>query len=367
MSRDLCNRPLPIILSIGLALMLLLPVVAKAVEPQGTTEKPENAKAVAFVEAETLDADAIDVIIDEKSRKAEAEFTELERAIVLRALTIGGVDYAVAGTQTRNASYGTIRLRGIPQRARLVLAFLYWGEVVASAPAVPATTNINFEGRRVTGRLIGTSTQPCWNGAGVFALYRAVVSHLIPTEIDGDYQVDGFNGTLVHGANPWTAPSSTTLPLAEGATLVVLYTDSQITRGARVYLSEGPVFFSGQVDIFHSLVPPLPAFTQLRHARIGGDGQVGGGLNAFAFATDELTFIGPTTAALVQIRGTGSAFNTDSDWNGGDGGPLNQLWDTNDDDITAANALAAGATSYVVRYRSLGDCIEAAVHILGAR
>lgn len=350
---------------------LLLPSLAasaSAQEEAGRTDKPESAKEVQLQSVLSLDSADIDRIVADKRRKSADEFTDLERAVVFEGETFGGVDFAVAGTQTRNAGYGTIRLRGVPARASLVLAFLYWGEVVA-AP-VPATADVNFEGRRISGDLIGTSTQPCWNSSGVFALYRANVSLFIPAEIDGDYQVDGFNSFLVDGRDPWAftpTPGINTLPLAEGASLVVFFIDAETPAGARVYLHHGPAFFSGLVDFTHTLSPALPAHLFLRHARIGADGQHGAGRAATATLSDERTFIGPTTAALVQIRGTGSAINTDSDWNGADGRPINQLWDTNDDDLSTRAVLAAGDTSYVVRYQSFGDCIEAAVHILGVR
>lgn len=334
--------------------------VASAGE-DGTAANVEAAKSGTFTEAESLDADDVDAVIRSKETKTAATFTELETAIVAEKLLVGGLDHLAAGTGTRNAGYGTIRLRGAPPGARLVAAFLYWGDIVAG-PA-PLAANVNFEGRRVTGRLIGSTTQPCWNGGGVFALYRAVVSHLVPREIDGDYQVDGFASNLVDGRDPWASVNNT-LPLAEGASLVVLFTERNIPRSARLYFTHGPVFFFGQVDIVQGLFPGLPAHAQLKLTRIGADGQGGFGLRAVTPISDERTFVGPAVPALTQIRGTGSTLHTDSDWNGDDGGPLNQLWDTHTDDITGT--VGAAAPSYVVRYRSFGDCIEAAVHILGA-
>jgi hypothetical protein len=102
----------------------------------------------------------------------------------------------------------------------------------------------------------------------------------------------------------------------------------------------------------------------LKHTRIGADGQVGAGIKPYSPATDEKTYIGPSTTGLVLIRGSGSARNFTSDFNGFDGWPLNQLWDTNTDDITGT--VAAGAGSYVTRYVSRGDCIEVVAQILSA-
>jgi hypothetical protein len=78
----------------------------------------------------------------------------------------------------------------------------------------------------------------------------------------------------------------------------------------------------------------------------------------------EQTLIGPTPDALTPIAGQGSIQNLDSDWNGSDGGPLPQLWDTRTHTFTGI--LPAGTTSYRVQYKSFGDCIVWQAHVLSA-
>ena len=73
----------------------------------------------------------------------------------------GGVDHAAAGTGTRNAGNGTIRLRGVPVGATLLRAWLYWGTVFANP--VPTTSTAIFNGTTVRGNRINAPTaEPCW-------------------------------------------------------------------------------------------------------------------------------------------------------------------------------------------------------------
>ena len=91
----------------------------------------------------------------------------------------GGVDHAAAGTGTRNAGFGTIRLRGVPAGATILRAWLYWGTVYALP--VPNSATAIFNGTTVTGQRINAPTlEPCWlfNNAK-FAAFRANVKPLI--------------------------------------------------------------------------------------------------------------------------------------------------------------------------------------------
>jgi hypothetical protein len=71
-----------------------------------------------------------------------------------------------------------------------------------------------------------------------------------------------------------------------------------------------------------------------------------------------------TTINGVQIKGPGSPFNGDSDWNGADGVPLNQLWDTQTSGLDSVSG--GGMPNYTVNYVANGDCIEPSVHVLTA-
>jgi len=271
----------------------------------------------------------------------------------------GGLDHVAAGTGTRNSGFGTIRLRGAPVGAAVVVAYLFWGTIYPTG-GVPATATAVFNGVTVTGLLIGTSTQPCWNAAGTFAAYRAAVP--VPAGINGDYRVSGLATSVANGTSPW-CPIVSTLPLSEGASLIVVYSHFSVPATAQVVISNGPLFFSGAASITHFLTLPVPAHSILKHTRLGADGQVGTascGLRSISSITNERTFIN-----LTQIKGNGSPLNQDSDWNGYDSDPLNKLWDTHTDDVIGS--VRAGATSYTERYFAQGDCIVAVAHVLGAR
>jgi len=271
----------------------------------------------------------------------------------------GGLDHVANGVATRNAGFGTIRLRGAPTGATRVRAFLYWGEIITGPIALAQT--VLFRGVPVTGRLIGVSAPPCWPGTS-FVAYRASVIALVAPGINGDYLVSRLPSSIVDGRDPWLhAPVPAPTPLSEGASLVVIYSHPSVPLAARVFINNGAVMFFGAAAINNPLPAPVPAYSTLKHTRLGADGQVGSSTFASAPITSERTFLN-----LVQIKGIGSAFNTDSDWNGGDGAPLNQLWDTNTSSLFG-NPVPPGAVNYVVRYLSNGDCIVAVAHVLSVK
>lgn len=278
-----------------------------------------------------------------------------------------GIDHLAAGTGTRNTGYGTIRLRGIPPGATAVSAFLYWAGI--QAPPAAATQVVNFNGTAVTGFLISNQPQPCWNGGGTLQAYRAAVLPFLLAGINGDYRVTGFPSFLANGQDPWN-PVNLTMPLAEGASLVVLYTHPSIPAGTWVQIHH-PVTANvfGTLIYTHFLNLPIQV-AATRHTRLGADGQVGGGLNNFNATTNEQTSLaGPIPQPFVQIRGNGSyAFGSeDSDWNGHDGEPLNQLWDTHT--LNIPNVITPGplVANYRVRYAANADCIVPVAHVITAR
>ena len=324
----------------------------------GTQDAPAM-EAISILSEETLDKASVEA----QARGGSEELVPIPFPLP------GGLDYVANGTGTRNAGFGSIRLRGVPFGAVAVRAILYWG--VITAPPAAGTATAVFQGTTVTGSLVGTTAEPCWNGSGVFAGYRANVLGLLAPGTNADYSVAGLSSSVTTGANPW-APFVNSLPLSEGASLVVVYSHSSLPATASVVITQGPKRFdNGTFDFIHGLRSAVPSHTALKHTRLGGDGQVGiaipgSGLRSVAGITNEQTFIGrPLAGVLTQIKGIGALLNQDSDWNGYDGDPLNKLWDTHTDDITGA--IAAGDTSYTVRYVAGLDCCVWLVHILGAR
>jgi hypothetical protein len=218
---------------------------------------------------------------------------------------------------------------------------------------------VAFDGNLVDGFLIGTATQPCWSGTA-YGAYSVGVTPLVPV-VNGEHSISGVPSTLTTGEDPWSTP--VVPPLAEGASLVVVYSDPSLSPGV-VYINDGAVFFFGTQDFVHSVSPPLTGSSR-KFSTLGADGQVGFSTFGNPGLSGEKTFIGPSLAALTQIAGPGATQDVDSDWNGTDGQPLNQLWDTHSHSFSGI--LPAGATSYAVRYVSNGDCMDWTAHVLTAR
>ena len=284
----------------------------------------------------------------------------------------GGIDHAVAGVATRNSGNGVIRLRGVPPGSQLLSALLVWGEIAAQPFPNAVFGQDCAVGANKVGVTLPPAPQPCWNGAGSFWGYAADVTAQIAAGINGDYRVR-VRSAITNGQCPWgdgacpQAPA--TLPLAEGASLIVIYANQCIDRRAQLFLHAGPAtFFFGFSNYVHLTGVPIAGLSSLKHSRIGGDGQVGianCGLRSMPLISDERTWIeNPFGALSTQIKGDFGGLNRDSDWNGYDGEPLNKLWDSHTD---VFNNNLAGQIGYRVRYLSQGDCISWLVHILGVR
>ena len=292
----------------------------------------------------------------------------------------GGVDHAIAGVATRNSGQGVIRLRGIPPGSTLLSAVLVWGEIAPPPALAPYPIVFGPDcavGANIQGNTFGNAPQPCWNPNGQFFGYIANVTGQIVAGINGDYRVRGLRSAITNNRCPWAdgncAGPGNGMVLSEGASLIVFYSNPCIPRSAQLYVSLGPRMFFGPHSVTHATIPAInPNLPNLKHSRIGADGQVGTlncGLRATPAITDERTWIeNPVTLGSIQIKGDGAGLNRDSDWNGYDGEPLNKLWDSHTDVFGNGNFLAAGGgLNYRVRYLSQGDCIVWAVHILGVR
>jgi hypothetical protein len=328
-----------------------------------------------------LDADEVERRAAEEQRGDTTAIAPSRVPVSFKHVPIplpGGIDHAVAGVGTRNSGQGVIRLRGVPPGSTLLSAFLVWGEITAP-PA--AGYNVVFGpdcavGATFTSQVYGTTTQPCWNPAGIYAGHIIPVTGQILPGINGDYRIRNLRSALTNNRCPWgdgnCASPGNALTLSEGASLVVIYSNPCIPRAAQLYISLGPTEFEGPHSVTHFTLPAINGnLPNLKHSRIGADGQVGGlncGLRAITATTNERTWIeNPATGGSIQIKGDGG-LNRDSDWNGYDGEPLNKLWDSHTDVFGNGAFLAAGGgLSYRVRYDPPFDCIVWAVHILGVR
>src|SRR3712207_5190006 len=156
-------------------------------------------------------------------------------------------------------------------------------------------------------------------------------------------------------------PRSTLFPYT--TLFLSVYSHASVPPAAQVFINNGAAFFFNLININNPLGGVLNPYSRLKHTRIGGDGQVGGSTSSMLAVATERTFIGPPF--FTRIKGPGSPFNGDSDWNGDDGAPLNQLWDTHTDSF--GQILPPGIVNYVVRYTAGGDCIFAVAHVLSTQ
>ena len=363
-----------LVLSMTIAAMFIAAIVVRPLPSiaqtdggaqAGTTTEKANDLEDSFKDMESLDTESVEANpvapddTDDTASTAAPSPVPITKVYPIPVPLRGGLDHVANGVATRNAGFGTIRLRGAPNGATRVRAFLYWGEIITGPIALSQT--VLFNGVPVTGRLIGVSPPPCWPGTA-FVAYRASVIALVTPGINGDYRVSRLPSSIVDGRDPWLhAPVPAPTPLSEGASLVVIYSHPSVPLAARVFINNGAIMFFGGVAINNPLPAPVPNYNTLKHTRLGADGQVGSSTFASAPITSERTFLN-----AAQIKGIGSPFNTDSDWNGADGAPLNQLWDTNTSSLFA-RPVPPGAMNYVVRYLSNGDCIVAVAHVLSVK
>jgi hypothetical protein len=265
-------------------------------------------------------------------------------------------DHVASGVALRNRGGGEINLRGVPPKATPIAAFLYW-DILADQAERSVIVSVN--GAPVEASLIGKGASPCWS-PGANLVYRAKVPlNLLYIGINGDYKIAGIPSSEGFGMDPWQ--SSPGPIMAEGATLVVFYLDES-SPFKRTFVYEAPI--SGQM-FTNTFDATLTGFSASRDSAkftlLGADGQVGGGLATSFPVTAETSFFEGIQIAGPPASGTPPAsLNANSDWNGEDGHPLNQLWDTR----THIVPIKEGAQSGTIRYVSQGDCLVVVAFIL---
>lgn len=241
------------------------------------------------------------------------------------------------GAGLRNASEATIRLRGLPADATVEQALLYWDFTSLTTPGF-AQANVRFGSVTplavpkpvlVPGKLVGSGADPCWFGGSNF-VYKGDVTLLVKG--NGDYRVTLLSGaaSATNGADPWGPSAPTVGPLAEGASLVVIY-DSTIQPVGQVFVFDSGlsgIEFIDSAGLTYTLggLPTPPGLGTSIFTEIAADGQVGTSLTE--------TVTGKTTTLNASVIAGPGGTNLDSDFDGLDGVPLNQLWDTHSHDVT---------------------------------
>ncbi|GMT41650.1 MAG: hypothetical protein IEMM0002_0061 [bacterium] len=239
------------------------------------------------------------------------------------------------GVAMTNRTSGTIHLRGVPAGSAVYRAFLYYnfsdGNAVG-AKRVPAIIN----GHRVSGQKVADNIDPCWGAAGNHT-YRANVTAFVPKKKPNqDYVVAFTINKATTGENPWDLGNPQNH--VKGATLIVVYRSAELAGSVTIYDALDGSEFNG-LGTFNLVNPGVTAaglFTMT-----GADGQRGQGHDNGA--ANETTFFNGT-----QIAGPPVVM---SDWDGTDGIPMPQLWDTH----THPVKLAGGLENVV--YNAPADCL----------
>jgi len=267
--------------------------------------------------------------------------------------TIKG-DHVANGVGLRNRGGGTINLRGIPTNVTLNKAYLYWC-ILGNTPLRNQTVSIN--GVAVTGTSVGTGVAPCWSVNQNYVYRATVPNYLLYVGGNGDYEISGVPSSQGYGMNPWENSSGEYL--AEGATLVIFFTkpgSNQVT-----YLYDAPISGTMFTSGFSAdLVGFTSGKSTAKLTMIGADGQTGNGVQSWYDCTKEESYFQGMKIAGHPKDPNSPFQDADSDWNGHDGEPLNQLWDTR----THIVPIKMQSTSANVRYQSYGDCLIICAFIL---
>ncbi|MFO1103094.1 MAG: hypothetical protein U1E20_09350 [Methylocystis sp.] len=279
-------------------------------------------------------------------------------------VTFSNAQYATGGVSLRNRQIGSIQVSGIEGPVKS--AFLYWAYLFTSSPpskqtitlckpdaGSPATYSCSVQG----GVLIGTGADTCWGSNGI-AVYIANVTALVAG--NGVYPVKLTNAASAtnNGKDPWNYVQ---FPSAEGASLVVVGTGNQTVGIFDVGLA-GATFFGSTA--YTLSIPGGVIKTPVLWDSIGADGQFGSSRTVIGIAKEK-TFING-----IQIAGPGVDTTTngitDSDWDGGSGWPLPQLWDDTGHSLPIT-AAPVGKLSLDVKVASDGatyDCLTPVVNVV---
>jgi hypothetical protein len=234
----------------------------------------------------------------------------------------------------------------------------------------PAQTHVLFQsvtktlsppnpGAIISGVQVGTGTDPCWFGGSNF-VYKGDVTPFVTG--NGDYRVTLLKGAAssTDDADPWGPSTPGTGPLAEGATLVVIY-ESTVQPVGQVLVYDSGLSGKEFVDLSgltYTLggLPAIPGNGTSIFTEIGADGQVGSSLTE--------TVTGKTTTLNGHVIAGPGGTNLDSDWDGLDGVPLNRLWDTHSHDVTGK---LASPDNTVTIGGGGGDCIVPVANVITIR
>lgn len=239
--------------------------------------------------------------------------------------------YVAAGIGMRNRGFGTISISGIPNGSSIRAAYLYW-DILANLE-VPSFAQGKINGNPVMGTLAGMHVDPCWGNTANFA-YRADVTEFVRG--NGDYRLTGFASGMTDGQDPWTVGS--TRPMAEGASLVIVYENSR-SPWTQVVIYDGSFETSGALatQTIRGFMAPSP-LTKASVTFIGADGQDA--------AEPGSRFNG---SPLASVGWDGSDSQAEPSYSRGN------LWDTMTADVTSL--VSPGDTLATATVQGGPDCL----------
>jgi hypothetical protein len=292
--------------------------------------------------------------------------------------TFTNAQFATGGVSLRNKKGGVINISGVT--GGIKAAYLYWAYIVANNSMPPLTQRPSFCSitptssgignvciGTVTGNLVAYGRDPCWvqsSPYGQIVVYRADVKNTVQTTSgNGAYSIGLPLNTYStsNGSNPWT---TTSFPAAEGASLVVVGTET----GKTVEIFDVGIAgktFNKETFTYTLNFAPLPSSpivnSDVQWDNIGADGQIGIGRSVFVTPTIKSTQE-TVTAGGSPISGPGSQLN-DSDWDGSSGWPLPQLWDDTGH-VIPLSALSPDRKNLIIQQHSNGDCVTPIANVV---
>jgi hypothetical protein len=287
--------------------------------------------------------------------RAEAETTKT--ISISPSFLYTGVNHVANGVALRNSCSGTIALRGIPAGSTLKSAYLYWNYMNDLATGATSDTE-EFNGVKVTGTKVADQPDLCWGTSGDHS-YRAEVT---PVASGGNYTFTALNCSDKSGQNPWVPVETGAAiePAWEGATLVETYSNSNTTSDKVAIFDNLKGASNSNAAIQNFAVEMDTGTTKFTgdglFTQINADGQVGFSFSIYCaedeLCTDEEDYFNDT-----ELTGPGAIY-PQSDWDGSNGWPLPQLWDTHTLDVEFNGTSTNTDTTYVT-----DDCIAPVAYV----
>lgn len=326
-------------------LFLVLAFIIAAGVTGGAIAAPDNSGTAGSGE-ETAVSDHTDCIGTATGACGEGKTAGAPKELTttLFASTLKG-GYVAKGVATRNRGSGNIVINTIPPNSTVQKAYLFWAIIspssITGTPPV-SYRSVTLNGTVVTGTLIGSANQPCWGGGKIY-VYRADVTTLVKG--NNTYRIGGIDSGRTDGTDPWV--TSTTFPLSEGASLVIVYANELYPR-TRILIRNGAETTDTWGGSLTTTYSGLPAYAKpvAYTTWVVADGQT----------TPEY----PKTVDFNGVTMPSTYLNGYDPKTGGGRFSKGNLWDTQN----ALVKITPGATSASTTIHANGDCVTWVAQVL---